>query len=138
MSFKLCALCGQRVAGKPAVAYWAWFLADNRRSAWKQTLCSSCLVTNFRQLLVSSNSTSTDELTCPGCGGGSQGDLDPVYLTLYVPKRESLEYELALCAACAAKIRGTMQTGAVQLEDRGAQMRGPSSESPDPWSELEL
>lgn len=138
MSLRPCSVCNERVPGKLATAYCAWFLTDGERTAWKQKLCSGCLVEQYKPLLQNGSSTSPGSLTCPGCGGSSETDLDPVYLTLYLPKSEPKEFELSMCAACAAKIRVVMQLGAVKLENREAGLRGPSTSSPDPWSTLEL
>jgi hypothetical protein len=138
MSFASCSLCGNRIQGKPATAYWAWFLADNKRSAWRQKLCLYCFTTSYLPILQRSSENAADGALCPACGGKSTDEVDAVYLTLYFPKQEAREYELGTDAACAAKLRLVMQQGAIHLEDRAAQMRGPSSEAPDPWAAVEL
>lgn len=79
-----------------------------------------------------------EELTCPGCGGTSGTDLDPVFLVLYLPKSDPREFELNTDAACAAKIRGSIVDLGERLENREPESRGPSTPANDPWADLEL
>lgn len=136
MAFQPCSMCGQRKPGKQASAYWAWFLADGSRTAWRQRLDAECLVETYASLLQSSNTDSTDEPTCVGCGGTLTDDWDPVFLTLYLPRQEVREYEIPMCAACAASRRVTMQHGAERLADRQVRGPSPSATGPDPFAAL--
>ena len=129
-------LCGARKPGKLASAYWAWFLADETRTAWKQRLDAECLTEAYGSLLQKSRSDSMDADTCIACGGSLEGDLDPVFLTLYLPRLEPREYELGTCAACAASLRSIMQTGAEKLEDRSARGPSPSAPASNPFADL--
>ena len=133
-----CSMCNQRVVGKLSSAYWAWFTADEERIAWKQKLCLGCLSNHFLPTLRNVNSDLTGPSICPACGGTSADDADPVYLVLYLPKADPREFELNTCAACAAKIRVSIVGQGERLENREAVVRGPSSQGPDPWAELEL
>jgi hypothetical protein len=138
MSRRKCDLHGERISGKLASCYWAWFLADGKRVAWRQLLCSPCLSEHFAAILRNTSSASMDVNTCPGCGGSSESDLDLVYLSLYLPKQVERTYELNTDAACAAKIRGSIVDHAERLPDRSSETRGPSPDDEDPWSDLEL
>lgn len=133
-----CSLCKERSREKLATQYNAWFVADGSRICYRQTLCPSCFVETYKGLLQSSNSISTDNATCPACGGESETDSDPVYITLYLPKQEQQDFALDFDAACAAKTRGVMQEGAVLLADRQTQGRSSGAPEPSPWDELEL
>lgn len=133
---KPCSLCGVRKPGKLASAYWAWFLADERRTAWKQRLDRDCLVTAYGSLLAKSNSDLTETDTCVACGGQLGSELDPVFCTLYLPREDPREYELGTCAACAATLRATIQTGAERLEDRSARGPSPSAPQSNPFADL--
>jgi hypothetical protein len=133
-----CSLCSARIMGKPASLYWAWFLADDTRNAWKQRLCIECFSQTFLPILQTINSDSMDAFTCPACGGSSETDLDAVYLNLFLPKQEMREFELNTDAACAAKIRGNIVDHGERLPNRGVEVRGPSSLPQDPWADLEL
>lgn len=138
MSIRPCHLCKRRADGKLASAYWAWFLADGERVAWRQRLCMPCLTSTFLTVLQTSKSASMEEPTCPVCGGSSEHDSDPVFLVLYLPKQDPREFELNTDAACAAKIRGNIFELGERLANRQAQVRGPSPDDGDPWAELEL
>jgi hypothetical protein len=138
MSIRPCHLCRQRVPGKLSSAYWAWFLADGERVAWRQRLCMPCLTNHFLPILRNASSTSMDVSTCPACGGSSESDSDPVFLVLYLPKTDPKEFELNTFAACAAKTRGSIFELGERLPNRQAEVRGPSSDALDPWAELEL
>ena len=122
-----CAVCGTRNAGKLAAAYWAWFRADGVRSAWKQRLCVACAAKELSQLLASSQNSSSDMTMCPSCGADSSDDLDPVFLTLYVPGQERSDLSLMTCAACAVHVRSTALVGAEKLEDRSDGSSKPSA-----------
>lgn len=133
---KPCSLCEQKKPGKFATLYWAHFSGTGERTAWRQRLCHECLVESFGSLLSNTNSASTDKPICPACGGTSEADLDPVYLTLYPPKMDPREFELATCAACAASLLGLTQTGSEPLVDRRMGLGAPSPQSPSVWADL--
>lgn len=116
-----CGVCGTRQKGKLASAYWAWFNADNERYACKQRLCVDCVSEGFSQLLRSASEASPHVCMCPACGTDASADLDPIYLTLYVPGREQLTFDLTTCAVCAAMIRIRAQEGSERLENRQLQ-----------------
>lgn len=65
--------------------------------------------------------------------------MDPVFLTLYLPKQDVREYELATDAACAAFLRTSIVDKGTKLEDRRG-TSGPPTTGPtdDPWSDLDL
>lgn len=137
MPRRVCGLCEARPRGeKLASMYWAWFNSEDERSAWKLHCCKNCMIEAFGSLLVKSNSDSTDEDTCVGCGGTLESDLDVVFLTLYLPKQEPREFELETCASCAARLKAPIQNGGEKLPDRSG--RGPSPEAPSSgtWTDL--
>jgi hypothetical protein len=128
MSVFPCSMCKVRKPGKLATAYWAWFLADGSRSAWKVRYCPGCAQTHLLALLGALHSME-DHLTvfaCISCGADASTDSDPMYLTLYVPSKEPMEYALQLDTACAAKLRIPITSSGSRLEDRGGLVRGPS------------
>jgi hypothetical protein len=106
----------------------------------RQRLCAPCLTTlteGFREQL---SANSLDLTVCPTCGQDSSTDLDPTYLTLYLPKREAVECALCTCSSCAPSLRGLLQVGATPLADRQQQSRGPQDGAPDsdPWMEFHV
>jgi len=138
MSPRPCDLCQQRVPGKLAALYWAWFVNGEDRVAWKQRTCLPCFKATWQPLLQSASSASTESLTCPVCGGESTDDGDAVFLTLYLPKQVEREYELNTDAACAAKVRLNIYERGERLPDRSGSTRGPSTSSTSAWDALEL
>jgi hypothetical protein len=134
--FRPCSACDMKKPGKYASLYWAHFNGNGVRKAWRQALCHDCLMENFASLLGNTNSDSMGASTCPACGGTSATDLDPVFLTLFLPKREPKEFELATCAACAANLLPLTQVGATDLPNRQAGTGAPSPTEPSEWSDL--
>lgn len=139
MSVFPCSSCRQRKPGKLATAYWAWFLADSERSAWKLRYCPACAQEHLLGLLTSLRELgeSSEVFACICCGASAQEDSDPMYLTLYLPGKEPMEYALQLDTACAAKLRSPIVQSGERLADRGGLVRGPSP-STSAWDALGL
>ena len=139
MSVYPCSVCRQRKPGKLASAYWAWFLADGGRSAWKLRYCPACansVLSPLFETLREMDGTS-DVFACVSCGASASEDSDPIYLTLYLPGKEPMEYALQLDSACAAKLRIPITQSGERLPDRGGVVRGPSP-STSAWDALGL
>lgn len=139
MSVYPCSVCGQRKPGKLASAYWAWFNADGGRSAWKLRYCPACAQQHLHDLLqrMSQLGDNSNVFACIACGANASEDSDPIYLTLYLPGREPMEYALQLDSACAAKLRIPLTRSGSRLEDRGGLVRGPSPAT-SAWDALGL
>jgi hypothetical protein len=139
MSVYPCSCHGQRRPGKLAAAYWAWFNADGSRSAWKLRYCPDGAAEHLRLLSVDSANSRDyqDVFACISCGASAENDSDPIYCTLYLPRKEPMEYALQLCGACAAKFRIPIVDMGSRLPDRNGLVRGPS---PDitAWDKLGL
>lgn len=140
MSVFPCSMCRGRKPGKLASAYWAWFLADGSRSAWKLRYCLEC-ATEWLSIIFESSRQMDGNLeafACVSCGASAEMDNDPVYCTLYLPGREPAEYALQLDAACAAKLRIPITTHGERLPDRGGVVRGPSPSLTSAWDAMGL
>jgi len=139
MSVYPCSVCRQRKPGKLASAYWAWFNADGGRSAWKVRYCPADAVNHLQRLLadLSQQGDQSNVFACVSCGADASEDSDPMYLTLYLPGKEPMEYALQLDSACAAKLRIPITSHGERLEDRGGVVRGPSP-STSAWDALGL
>lgn len=139
MSVYPCSMCRGRKPGKLASAYWAWFNADGSRSAWRLRYCLECAPEHLRMLLEASqlNPENSSVFACVSCGADASEDSDPVYCTLYLPKKEPMEYALQLDSACAAKLRIPITTRGERLPDRGGVVRGPSPDT-SAWDRLGL
>lgn len=131
MSVFPCAVCKQRKPGKFASVYWAWFLADQSRQAVRQRLCPSCFRDNCWELFK--NAIENEE-TCSVCHTVPGDTVDPIYATVYIPKKEPAELVLPTCATCAVSVRNDALEGSQRLVDRGVGVRGPST-SQTPTSE---
>jgi len=127
MSVLPCSVCRQRKPGKMASAYWAWYLADGGRSAWKLRYCVACFRQEVGSLLTTLRGLGEMDSpsACVSCGAETKDDSDPIYLTLYLPSREPEEFALLLDAACAAKLRSPLTTTGERLPDRGGVVGGP-------------
>ena len=118
MSAYPCSGCGQKSRGRLASLYSAWFLADGSRTAWKQRLCAPCVKSRLGELLASAQQESGLVTACPACGSDASTSLDPIYLTLYLPKQEPREFALTTDASCAARLRLSLQDHADRLQNR--------------------
>lgn len=139
MSVFPCSMCKGRRPGKLASAYWAWFTADGSRSAWKLRYCHGCAPESLQIVLAASRSSeeTLDVFGCVSCGTSCETDSDPMYLTLYLPGKEPMEYALQLDGACAARLRIPITANGERLPDRGGVVRGPSP-STSAWDALGL
>jgi hypothetical protein len=134
-----CNVCKSRRPGKMASAYWAWFRTDSSRAAFKIRYCLECAQEHLSILLADSvvHPESSNVFACVSCGADASEDSEPVYCTLYLPKREPMEYALQLDGACAVKLKATISTNGDPLEDRGSGVRGPSPDI-SAWDKLGL
>lgn len=135
-----CSMCRhKRLGEKLSSAYWAWFRSDGERVAWKLRYCLGCAQESLPLVGAAFRAAeqSEDVSSCLSCGTDTSQDLDPIYCTLYLPGKEPMELELALCGACAAKSRIPITDNGERLPDRQGSMRGPSS-SVTAWDALGL
>ncbi len=116
-----CGSCGRTNVGKLSSATWAWWNADNVRVAWRQNLCVDCYVTN---VAVLETSTRENPVDCPVCHSAPGEQLDPCYLTIFIPGVGPVRLEMATCAPCAVEVRVRAQQGSRKLEDRRASSEG--------------
>jgi len=121
-----CSACGERAPGKLSNATWAWFRADNTRVAWRQKLCVACYLANVAAI---EQATRDDPLNCPMCHTDAGEQMDPCYLTIFLPGVGALRLEMATCSPCAVEVRNRAMAGATQLDDRLASSGG---QSPSP------
>lgn len=133
MSVYPCSYCGQRVPGRLASIYSAWFLADGSRTAWKQRACAPCVGRQLRSLLAHAAEENSAVTACPACGSDASNDLDPIYLTIYLPKQEPREFALTTDGACAVTLRLRLQDRAERLPDRQGDHSQGLSSNPDEW-----
>jgi len=134
MSAYPCSVHGHKINGRLASLYSAWFTADGSRSAWKQRICAPCARQELATVLAHAAEENSAVTVCPACGSDSAADLDPIYLTLYLPKQEPREFALTTCSTCAVTLRVRLQVGAEKLPNRdGFTSRNNSNEETDDW-----
>lgn len=121
MSLFPCSSCGQRSPGKYSSATWAWWRADNVRVAYRQRLCVQCFVQNAAGL---EGACRDEPLNCPACHTAPGDDMDPCYLTVFIPGVGPVRLEMATCGPCAVEIRNRAMVGAQKLDDRPVQSGG--------------
>lgn len=139
MALHPCSHCGQRVPGKIASSYNAWFTDDQTRVAYKQRFCIDCLGAQLVPVLKKELAREKGDTSCIECGGKTSGNTDCAFVTLYLPKAEAREVCILYCGECAPTIHAALSIGADRLEDRGVGVRGPlPSEAPDWGSQLGL
>lgn len=119
---KVCGLCERQVLEKLAALYWAWTNADGRRRAHKQKVCSDCMREHYVQLIAGAEEPA---LLCPACGISTVDDMDPIYLSYFMPSMPGGQSEMPTCGACAARVRSLALRGSEPLPDRGALVGGP-------------
>jgi hypothetical protein len=134
MSVYPCSRHRSRTPGRLASFYWAWFLADGTRVAYKERICLECTKGELALLLANSTHPSDAVSQCPACGIDSADNQDAIFLTLYAPKLEPKEFQLPTCAPCAVTIRVRIQENADKLPDRGADIGGPQPPNTDAWT----
>lgn len=115
--------------GPLASVYSAWWDQKGQREAWKQRLCVSCVTHILETLRASALGNSLDLTVCLTCGKDASQELNPIYLTVYLPKREAAEYALTICDSCAIRSRALLSTGADRLPERNK-----IDEGDDPWA----
>jgi hypothetical protein len=133
-----CSLCGSKLPGKLANVTVAWYTAAQDRVAYRLKLCSACYM---MQILPLSPDPESQALVCPVCHTDSESDMDPVYITSYVPDVGKIQMELPTDGPCAAKIRIPVVDHGVKLESQfGGQGPGPqtTATSASDWAKLGL
>ncbi len=126
MSLTPCDQCKHRVPEKLAQATWAWYRADGVRVAYRKRLCTACFCSLV--LPLDKDLDYVNGLTCPACGIATEDDMDPIYVTSFLPGQGKSQIEAPTCAPCAAAYRVRVQENATLLED--SRVEGPSATGP--------
>jgi hypothetical protein len=132
MSLFPCSSCHERKPGKFSSVTWAWWRADNVRTAHRQRLCVDCYIMNVAGL---DSAAREEPLNCPSCHTDPDDQMDPTYVTSFIPGIGPVRLELATCAPCAVEVRNRALVGAVKLDDRPAEFGG---QNPGPQTDSSL
>jgi len=133
-----CSTCGGKLPGKLANVTIAWYTAAQERLAYRLKLCLGCYAAQVAPLQPDPAEAS---LKCPVCHSDPGEQLDPVYVTSYLPDYGKVQMELATCAPCAVKLRVPAQAQGVKLENQfGGQDPGPQTRptGTDGWASVGL
>jgi hypothetical protein len=129
MSVYPCSRHGQRAPGKLASVYWAWFLADGTRRAYRERLCVPCYAQYVVSFAIEAQNAPEN---CPVCHTAVNGDADPCFATSYRPGNEPDEIMFNTCGVCAVEMRAPIVAGGIPLDDRTL---GTSGEGPRPLTQ---
>lgn len=122
MPLQPCSACQKRPSEKLSQVTWAWNPRPTERIAYRQKLCLACFTERF--LALDKPIPEVGSIPCPACGIDTGNDMDPVYVTAFVPGIGKFRLELALCGADAVEVRVRAQENAELLPDREPDSRG--------------
>ena len=127
MSLLKCSGCGERKPGKYANTTIAWWNESNRRLAYRMRLCKDCYgeAINDVQIAVHEN-----EFSCPYCHTEPGDDMDPTYITVFIPNYGKLQLECATCGNDAVILRSFAVEKGELLPDVEVGGQGPSPQTP--------
>jgi hypothetical protein len=117
-----CSACRERPSEKLCQVTWAWNPRPRERLAYRQRLCVGCFAQRVAPL--DQPIPLTGALTCPSCGIDVEHDMEPVYVTSFIPGIGKHRMELPLCGPCAVEVRVRAQENAELLEERDPESRG--------------
>jgi ribosomal protein S27AE len=115
MSLIPCDGCRLRPPEKLSQVTWAWYSADGERTAYRKRLCTACFCS---KVLPLDKVVDYDALTCPACGISTEHDMDPCYVTAYIPGQGKYQLEMPLCPVHAIEVHVYAAEGGAKLENR--------------------
>jgi len=124
MALTPCSACHRRILAKPFSIYTARFV-EQQRVAYRVSLCHGC-AEEYAETVKAAKPMRVDDAasewpeTCPLCGSGTGEDLDPIYLTVYEPKREGISLVVPSCGTCTANLAPMLERYGRRLADRQA------------------
>lgn len=120
-----CSGCEQRSQPKYTSVTWAWVRSDGVRVAYRGRLCNACFMAKVSPIALEYSGDMA--LTCPQCGIDTEGDMDAVWTTSYLPGYGELKGEAPFCGACAAMYRVWVLDHSWSLESNVGPAAGPTT-----------
>lgn len=120
MSLVPCSIHGEKIGGKLATEYAAWFDTSGERVSYQLKLCAPCLTQQMASLLAHRSDESSTLVLCPVCGTDSSESLDGLFLTIFPPKQDGKEYALTTCSSCAKAWRESFSANGKLMPNRYA------------------
>jgi len=128
-----CSACKRRTLTKHVSVYTARF-SEQERIAYRTKLCHDCAAeyadtVKAAKPIFGEGGSDVWPDNCSMCGGSTADDLDPIYLTVYEPKREGISLTIPSCAACTSNLAPMLERFGQRLVDRvaGSKPFGPGS-----------
>lgn len=117
-----CSACRKRPVEKLSQVTWAWNPEPTKRLAYRQKLCQACFIE--RVLVYDKEVPQEGALSCAVCGGDVERDMEPVYVTAFVPGVGKWRLDIPLCGSDALGVRVAATENGELLPDREPQSRG--------------
>jgi hypothetical protein len=136
MAVKPCTACNEKYPGKPSSIYSAW-MGGQGREAYRASLCMECVHRHIAPYVKRSLTRGLED-GCDECGGVLKGEFNPVWLNIYLPKREQEAFELNFCDADVQLARSRLAHMSRQLPDRQlvssqGPVNGQTDDTSVPW-----
>jgi hypothetical protein len=133
VSLQRCSGCQERKPGKYANTTVAWWNVANKRLAYRLKLCKDCYGETIEPVRLNNLE---NELSCPYCHTEPGDDMDPTYVTMFIPNFGKMQLELATCAADAVQLRSYGVEHGELLQDVGVGGLVPGPQTPvSDWDE---
>jgi len=116
MAMKPCSACTRRFSGKATAVYAAW-MAGQGREAYKASLCMDCVHAHIAPYVKRSLARGFED-GCDECGGILKSQFNPIWLNVYLPKREQEAFELNFCDEDVQLARSRLAHMSARLPDR--------------------
>ena len=133
MSLQKCSGCQERKPGKYANVTVAWWNAENKRLAYRMRLCRDCYLEAINDVQINVHE---NEFSCPYCHTEPGDDMNPTYITAFLPNYGKLQLECATCAQDSIILRSFAVEKGELLQDLEVGGLGPSPQTPPlDWNE---
>jgi hypothetical protein len=116
MAVKPCSACGEKFTGKATSVYSAW-MDGQGREAYRSSLCMICVRSHIAELVKKSISRGFKD-GCDECGATGKDDYSPLWLNVYLPKREQEAFELMFCSQDVQLARSRLAHMGTKLPNR--------------------
>jgi len=136
VAVKPCTSCSEKFPGKPSSVYSAWMGGQGRES-YRASLCMDCVRRHIAEIVRRAIARGSGYETCDQCGGLGR-DISPVWLNIYLPKREQEAFEVVFCEDCVELARSRLAHMSRRLPDRQlvssqGPVNGQTDDTSVPW-----
>lgn len=137
-----CCRCGNQVKGKMANGYVSWYVGDDRSTFYTRWSLDCFADAIYPVIEANIDAEAKGGSLCVVCGTAIEGEPELVYLTLFPPKQDQVDYEFEVCPdECWEKLRNELSLGGEFRADRSGRV-GAQAQAPTPtesaWSSFKL